>query len=53
MSRRAKMYLPGHTYHIVQRGNKRAACFVEPENYPYYLELWKVNNRGQTRMALS
>ena len=45
MPRRARMYLPGHPYHIVQRGNNREACFVEPENYPYYLELWKENAR--------
>jgi putative transposase len=25
----------------VQRGNNREACFIEPENYQYYLELWK------------
>jgi putative transposase len=35
------MYLPGHPYHIVQRGNNREACFIEPENYQFYLELWK------------
>ncbi len=41
MPRRARMYLPGYPYHIVQRGNNREACFVEAENYQYYLELWK------------
>jgi putative transposase len=35
------MYLPGYPYHIVQRGNNREACFVEIENYQFYLELWK------------
>ena len=45
MPRRARMYLPGYPYHIVQRGNNREACFVEPENYQYYLELWKENAR--------
>ncbi len=45
MPRRARMYLPGHPYHIVQRGNNREVCFVEPENYQYYLELWKENAR--------
>ena len=30
MPRCARMYLPGHLYHIVQRGNNREACFVEP-----------------------
>jgi len=35
------MYLPGYPYHIVQRGNNREVCFVESENYQYYIELWK------------
>jgi len=26
----------------VQRGNNREACFLEPENYQFYLELWQV-----------
>ena len=41
MPRRARMYLTGHPYHIVQRGNNREACFVEPENYQFYMDLWK------------
>jgi len=41
MPRRKRTYLPGLPYHIVQRGNNREACFVEAENYRYYLELWK------------
>ncbi len=41
MPRRARMYLPEFPYHIVQRGNNREACFIEPENYQFYLELWK------------
>ena len=41
MPRRPRMYLPDLPYHIVQRGNNREACFIEPENYSYYLELWK------------
>ena len=41
MPRRARMYLAGLPYHVVQRGNNREACFVEPENYLYYLELWQ------------
>lgn len=39
MPRRARMYLPGQPYHIVQRGNNREACFIELENYQFYLEL--------------
>jgi putative transposase len=41
MPRRARIYLPGLPYHVVQRGNNREACFIEPENYQFYLELWK------------
>jgi putative transposase len=39
------MYLPGQPYHVVQRGNNREACFLEPENYQYYLELWEEVSR--------
>ncbi len=41
MPRRARMYISGLPYHLVQRGNNREACFLEPENYQFYLELWK------------
>ncbi|MDJ0780118.1 MAG: transposase [Gammaproteobacteria bacterium] len=40
MARRARMYLPGHAYHVYQRGNNHEACFNESENYRFYLELW-------------
>ncbi|HEC73676.1 MAG TPA: transposase [Methylophaga aminisulfidivorans] len=39
MPRRARVYIPEHPYHLVQRGNNRDACFFDPENYQYYLEL--------------
>ena len=39
MPRRKRNYLPGLPYHIVQRGNNRDACFIEPDNYRFYLEL--------------
>jgi putative transposase len=39
------MYLPGQPYHVDQRGNNREACFIEPENYQYYLELWQEVSR--------
>lgn len=42
MPRRTRMYLPGLPYHVVQRGNNREPCFIEPENYQYYLELWQI-----------
>ena len=35
------MYRTSLPYHIIQRGNNREACFNEPENYQFYLELWK------------
>ncbi len=41
MPRRTRMYLPGLPYHVVQRGNNREPCFIEPENYQVYLQLWK------------
>jgi len=41
MPRRARNYIAGYPHHIIQRGNNREACFLEPENYQYYLELWK------------
>ena len=42
MPRRARIYLPGLPYHVIQRGNNREPCFIEPENYQLYLELWKM-----------
>ena len=41
MPRRARVYFPGLPDHIVQRGNNREACFIEPENYQRYLDLWR------------
>ena len=38
MPRRARMYIPGYTYHLVQRGNNQEACFFETENYRVYLK---------------
>lgn len=45
MPRRARSYLPGLPYHVVQRGNNREACFIEAENYQFYLELWQQASR--------
>ncbi len=51
MPRRARCYLPGYPYHIVQRGNNREACFIEPENYQFFLELWQqLSVRYQVRV---
>jgi len=40
MPRRRRMYLPGLTYHLVQRGNNRRPCFFEAEDYRIYLDLF-------------
>ena len=45
MPSRARMYLPGLPYHIVQRGNNREACFLEPTDYLAYIELWRKVSR--------
>ena len=45
MPRRTRMYLPGLPYHVVQRGNNREPCFIETENYQFYLELWESLSR--------
>lgn len=45
MPRRARQYLSGLPYHLVQRGNNREACFFESENYQFYLELLRRNTR--------
>ena len=39
MPRRARMYLPGLPYHLVQRGNNRNDCFFDREDREYYLDL--------------
>ncbi len=40
MPRRPRHYIPGMTYHIVQRGNNRSLCFYEPADQRQYLEIW-------------
>lgn len=39
MPRRARMYVPGFTYHITQRGNNRCACFFDESDFLKYLSL--------------
>ena|GEM_PF-6718353 len=41
MPRRARHYISGQPYHIVQRGNNHEPCLIEIENYQFYLELWQ------------
>lgn len=39
MPRRARMYVAGMPYHVVQRGNNREACFFDVQDYQFYLQL--------------
>ena len=36
MARRERIYLSGHTYHVVQRGNNRQPVFLAPTDYIRY-----------------
>jgi len=45
MPRRARMYIPGLPYHIVQRGNNRQCCFHDDEDREFYLHLWQQVSR--------
>lgn len=40
MARRARRYLAGVPYHIVQRGNNRQPCFLSVMDFQYYHDLW-------------
>lgn len=39
MPRRARHYIAGQLNHIVQRGDSCEPCFIEIENYQFYLVL--------------
>ncbi|NIP73520.1 MAG: transposase [Gammaproteobacteria bacterium] len=41
MPRRARLSIPGIPWHIIQRGNNRAACFYAEEDYHRYLRTLK------------
>src|SRR5688572_27192826 len=41
MPRRARLAIAGITWHIIQRGNNRCACFCAEEDYQRYLEALK------------
>ncbi len=38
MARMARLYVPGCSHHVIQRGNNRAPCFEEENDYRCYLE---------------
>ena len=37
MPRRARLVVPHHPHHIIQRGHNRQVLFAEPDDYHYYL----------------
>jgi putative transposase len=39
MARLARLTLPGHVHHVIQRGNNRQVVFAQPADYAYFLEL--------------
>ena len=46
MPRRARVILPGTPLHLIQRGNNRAACFFDDQDYQFYLEWLAEYARG-------
>jgi putative transposase len=38
MPRKPRMYLPGVSCHVIQRGNNRDATFFAEQDYQFYLE---------------
>jgi len=44
MARTARVVLPEHPHHVIQRGQNRASVFIDPANFMFYLdtlEEWK------------
>jgi putative transposase len=39
MARRPRLYIPGLTLHVVQRGNNRGKVFRDPSDYRFFLKL--------------
>jgi putative transposase len=39
MARRPRIYIPGMTQHVVQRGNNKGTVFVEDSDYRFFLKL--------------
>ena len=38
MARLPRLYVPGCSHHVIQRGNNRQACFFDEQDYAFYLE---------------
>ena len=41
MPRQARLSIPGVPWHIIRRGNNRAACFYTEQDYQFYLHYLK------------
>ncbi|MBL1260082.1 MAG: transposase [Thiotrichaceae bacterium] len=41
MARLKRLYFPGASHHIIQRGNDRQACFYDKSDYTVYLDKLK------------
>ena len=39
MARKARLVVPGHPHHVTQRGVRRMAVFLGPDDYKAYLDL--------------
>jgi len=48
MPKRKTTFLPGHYYHLYNRGNNRQAIFFERENYLYFLRQFRQHLVEQT-----
>lgn len=43
MARLPRLYVPGCSHHIIQRGNNRDACFFDEKDYAFYLQQLKIS----------
>ncbi|MFZ5601245.1 MAG: transposase [Pseudomonadota bacterium] len=51
MARLPRLYVPGCSHHIVQRGNNRDVCFFDERDYAFYLQQLQVSAQ-QFRVAI-
>jgi putative transposase len=51
MARLPRLYVPGCSHHIIQRGNNRDVCFFDERDYTFYLQQLQVSAR-QFRVAI-
>lgn len=43
MARLPRLYVPGCSHHIIQRGNNRDACFFDERDYAFYLQQLQIS----------